>query len=514
MGSRRPAGPAVRRSLFALAPGAADASVSARSVVVLWSVRLTTAAAGFLTQILLARALGLSGYGTFATALSLVGFLLPLAGFGVPAYWLRAFGRGRTHGLQAARPGLRLVWLSALVVSGVACALALALPLPAEARVPALVLTAWIPSQAILAAAGAVYQIRLSFTALAICVGLPYGARLAVAAAALAVHAGPLLVAIGYALTSLALAAAYLPTALRVAGREAPEAADGAEPAMPNAARPLAEVASRVWPFALAGFFYATYMQGTVALLGLVAGPEAAGLLSVAVSVVSLGYLFPSVVFQQVLLPYLNRWLEHDRERFARTFEAALDRMLAVSLAFTGVCAGLGPLLVPVVFGSHYAAAKPLLAALAVCLPIRFLSATAESVLLTEADMRRRVRGQGAAAVLGSVALLLLAPHYGVWGGLAAMLVSEGTVLASYASFVRRFVLGGGVLRLRLGIQGSAALGLSALCVAVNLVGSRYDLAVGLGSAAAAVAVSAFLLARGVRTGAFAGWTPRRREEP
>lgn len=443
--------------------------LSSRSILVLWVARLATAGAGFLTQILLGRTLGLAGYGAFATALALMNLLLPLAGFGVPGFWLRVFGKSDVQGRQYARPTLRILGFSSIAISALAATLALLLGLPASSRTLALVLTALVPSQAVVAAAGAVLQLGSRFGALAICVGLPYLSRLAVAAGAAVWSGTPLWVAVGYAGTAVGLGLAYLPTARKIttvgAGVESSSAARNYSPTS-STSWTTAQTAWQIWPFAFSGFFYAAYFQGSTVLLGLVGGSEAAGTFSAALSVVSLGYLFPAVVYQQYLLPFLNRWLEHDQKRFIFTYTAGVDLMLSTSLAFTGLAAGLGPLLLPKLFGAEFAGAGPILIVLATCLPIRFLSSAAEATLLTEKDMRRRVWCQGIGAAVGTVLILLLAPLLGVWGAVTAMIGSEISVLIGYLYVVRRFVLGGGVLATRL--RGRAAFALPISLVAVG----------------------------------------------
>lgn len=475
--------------------------LAVRTVVFLWGSRLAAAAAGFLTQIFLARALGLAGYGAFAAALALVNFLLPLAGYGVPAYWLRAFGKGPLEGTRSVRPGLTLLWASSAAVSGLAVLLALVLEMPEASRAPALVLAALVPSQAILAAAGAAFQIRASFVALALCATLPYGLRLIVAAGALATNATPLWIAGAYAAAAVVLGVVYLPAAL---GMRQLGARQGDLPRSPlpstAASWTPAQMAGQIWPFAFSGFFYAAYFQGSVALLGLLSGPEAAGAYGAGLSVLSVGYLLPAVVFQQYLLPYVHRWREHDRERLVRTLDAGVEIMAAASLGFVGVIAGLGPVLLPRLFGAEFARAGPLLVALAPCLPIRFLSSAAETVLLAEDDMRRRVWCQGLAALLGACLLFLLAPRYGAWGALAAILASESCVLAGYAFVLRRRALGGRVVAIRLRWRGSVAVLLAGLVVAANLAAGHHH-AVGAASAVLAVGVSLWLLLTGPALG-------------
>jgi O-antigen/teichoic acid export membrane protein len=304
-------------------------------------------------------------------------------------------------------------------------------------------------------------------------------------------------VAAGYAGTSIALGLAYLPTVRNIAKL-------GAEPKAPSvrednstAPRTPGQTALQIWPFALSGFLYAAYFQGSVFLLSLIAGQEATGTFSAALSVISLGYLFPAVVFQQYLLPYLNRWIEHDHARFVSTYKAGANLMLAVSLVFTGLVTSLGPLVLPRLFGAEFSGVGPIVVCLALCFPIRFLSSTAEAVLLTERDMRRRVWCQGIGAAVGTALILLLAPRFGIWGAVAAMIGSEISVLIGYLFVVGRYVLGGGVLVAKFHGRASLVFSASVAVVGGTLALQQYHPAITMLAGLAAVGGGLGLLARG-----------------
>jgi O-antigen/teichoic acid export membrane protein len=213
--------------------------------------------------------------------------------------------------------------------------------------------------------------------------------------------------------------------------------------------------------------------------------------------VISLGYLFPAVVFQQYLLPYLNRWIEHDHARFVSTYKAGANLMLAVSLVFTGLVTSLGPLVLPRLFGAEFSGVGPIVVCLALCFPIRFLSSTAEAVLLTERDMRRRVWCQGIGAAVGTALILLLAPRFGIWGAVAAMIGSEISVLIGYLFVVGRYVLGGGVLVAKFHGRASLVFSASVAVVGGTLALQQYHPAITMLAGLAAVGGGLGLLARG-----------------
>jgi len=119
-----------------------------KTIGLLWVARIGAAGAAFLTQILLGRGLGLEGYGVLVTSLALVSFLLPLAGFGVPVFWLRVFGKEGQSARRWLRPTLILVAESSVVVAVVAILLAFVVDLPSTSRTLVLVLSIMIRSPA------------------------------------------------------------------------------------------------------------------------------------------------------------------------------------------------------------------------------------------------------------------------------------------------------------------------------------------------------------------------------
>ncbi len=465
-----------------------------RTVGFLWMARIGAAGAAFLTQILLGRGLGLEGYGALATSLALIGFLLPLAGFGVPAFWLRVFGREGQSARRWVRPTLVLVAISSAVVAALAVLLAFAVELPGSSRTLVLVLSVVIPAQAVVSAAAAVFQLGSRYVALAICSSLPYFTRFLVAATAVLLQASPLAVAAGYSATGMGMAALYARELLFLTRRPSAGSDPGGGALADREFVPsLSLTLAQVWPFALSGFFYATYFTGSTALLGILGGEAEAGVFGAALSILSLGYLLPAVIYQQYLLPHLNRWLEHDRDRFVRTYAAGVDLMLAASLAFTGVAAGLAPWLMPTLFGAQFAESGRVVVVLSLCFPIRFLASAAEATLLTESDMRYRVGCQCTGAAVAVIACFVFVPRMGVWGAVIALIASEVTVLVGYLRGVSRRVLGGGILRTVVhGKLWVAPLG-CALLVAGNLLLQGIHPAIGPVSALGAVAASAWL---------------------
>ena len=64
----------------------------AKAVSLLWPGSIAGSACVLVSQILLARWLGPFSYGLFASSLATISIATPIAVFGAPRFWLKAFG--------------------------------------------------------------------------------------------------------------------------------------------------------------------------------------------------------------------------------------------------------------------------------------------------------------------------------------------------------------------------------------------------------------------------------------
>lgn len=440
------------------------ANRAAREVAFLWGSQLAAAGAAFVTQLLLARGLPVQEYGALATALASVNLLAPLAGFGVGQYWLRVFGKEGWAGQRWVWPTVKLAIISSAIIMAIALAWAWSGVFSKITRLLMTLLIAIVLEQAVRNAGGAIFQLEARYLALAVYNFLPHGLRLLVASLAFWAGWSVAGVATGYALASLLIVVLYSRVLGRmISGRLALQGHGARNESIqttdPKPGPSLSASLQGTWPFALSGLFYLIYFHSVIALLGILVGEEAAGIYNVAFSVMNVVYLFPSVVYQQYLMPHLHRWAEHDQDRFLRVYRFGGSVMLIVSLAFMGLVAGFAPWLVPWLFGEAYHKAGELLAYLSLCIPLRFLATNVGSVLVTGENMRRKVGYQSIIAVLNVVLNLALIPTWGILGAAAVTVFTEFFILAIYIWGVMRHVLG----RAALSVAGPLPLKLSIL---------------------------------------------------
>lgn len=417
---------------------------AATAISLLWLATLAGAGMVFLGQVLFARALGPDGYGLLASSLATVTMVAPLAGFGLSQFRLRAYGREGWDADRWLGPALRFSLFT--TVSAILAVVAWALfggPVDAGTRPVLLWLSPMIVALFAVDLVGSKLRLEERHRALAGWQLLMPAGRLSVAVAAAA--AGSMSArdaAFGHALVAVGVAAVAVPQlaamqrggmALKGHGPRRPASGAGRAPGM-------RQLWSQAWPYGLAAALYPVFFQVGTVLTKYLGGNAEAGRYGVAMAVMTAIYLFPATVYQKFLLSRLHRWAAHDKAKFWRVHRLGNVAMAVAGLAAGLALAALAPWLVPLAFGEAYRGVAAILAILAACVPIRFLSTAVGSALLTGHQMRYRVRAMLAATVVAVAMGVLLIPRYAEHGAAWAAVVAEAVLLAMMWHGVRRLV--------------------------------------------------------------------------
>lgn len=420
------------------------------AVSLLWFGSLAGAGVAFLTQVVLARELSPTGYGVFTAALATVSLVAPLAGFGISGLWLKVFGAEGWDATRWLPASFRFVMLSTIVALLLLTAWATWGVHGTTRRLIFWLLPVVVGFLFVDLVSGKL-QLEERYRALALWQLLPHLARLllvALLAITTATQTSLDAIAIvyaGVALATMIAGFAHLrPMAqgrLLLKGHTNPTGAENGHLAVTNRVR-VFDVTRDAWPFGLAGMFHLVYYKSNIILLEYFSGGEAAGIYSVAFTVMGATYLLPGSIYQRFLLPKLHRWANHDRMRFLQVYRFGNGSMLLLGMIATAAILVLMPWIIPFLFGKAYEPAINLLAILAFCAPLRFLATSVGATLVTQEHMRRKINYMGTVAVLNVLLNLLLIPVYAAEGAAIATLLSEITLLALYLFAVRWHVFG------------------------------------------------------------------------
>ncbi|GIJ33155.1 lipopolysaccharide biosynthesis protein [Micromonospora sediminimaris] len=401
--------------------------------------------AAFFAQILLARTLPQSDFGTFSAALAVTALAAPLVVFGVSELWLQRFGLEGHAARRWIRPSLRLV--AGICVGVLAAALGWSLAGsagPGVTSVRALLISV-IVAQVGLTLVASAQQLRGDYRGLSVLQVAPHVGRVLVVLASWAIGLSAVAVAAGYAVVALLTVVACI-VVLRpfVAGTVPLEGHRGTAPAATSDV-PVSRVVTAATPFVLGNVFYLMGIYLGTIVAAEVLGPEAAALLAVPMAVITAAYLVPRVVYQQYFLAKLHRWAHGDRDAVLLAYRFGTSGMFALGIVAAGLVA-LGGQLLPVLLGPGYGETAAVLAVLALAVPFRFGGAAVAALLTSGGLLRRKVVHQGAGALVLLAALAVATPMWGVRGTAFATVVAEAALCVLFWVTVRRRVVRGAAL--------------------------------------------------------------------
>lgn len=398
----------------------------------------------FLTQTLLARELGPEAYGLFASSLATVTMIAPLAGFGLTQFRLRVYGVEGWGAHRWLKPSLRFSLVTATLAMGLVFAWALSVAPDAQTRFALLVLSPVVLSVFAIELLSNRFRLEDRYGAMALWQMAIPASRLVVALVLLLVpHLTGRFVALAYGAISLLLALSSIPLLRGLVTGDIDLRGHGPRTAavpMPAPQLPrVREVWAQAWPYGMVAVLYPVFFQVSTILLKYLGSDAQAGKYSIALAVMSAIYLIPATIYQKFLLSKLHRWAAHDVPKFW-----AVYRRGNVGMLLLGAVIGIGvvvasPWVVPLLFGERYTRVTAILLVLALCPPIRFLSTSMGSALLTDGHMRYRVYAMGGATLVAIGLNVVLIPLWGEIGAAWATVAAETALLVGTWYGVRRF---------------------------------------------------------------------------
>ena len=168
-------------------------------------------------------------------------------------------------------------------------------------------------------------------------------------------------------------------------------------------------------------------------------GPEAAGLYSPAVSIMSALVLVP-LALNMVMIPAMSRLHDGGRRNHQRHGKPAHFVQHAPIGILSGLVLAFGAdWIVQILLGDAYAETGDVLSVLSGVLSARFITLAAASVLVAVGWQRHRVKPQAVVAALNVGLNVLLIPRWGIMGAAGVFVFTEWLLVAGYVSLVWRW---------------------------------------------------------------------------
>jgi O-antigen/teichoic acid export membrane protein len=415
-----------------------------KSVSTVWSGTIFGAFLAFVLQVFLAREFSPEGYGLFSAAFASITLITPLAAFGVHQFLLRIFGKEGWEAFRWVLKSFNFVLLGCFIVSFIILLWAFFGP---HDQLFSLLLIIMIPlvfGHSVFLLVSTKLQLEERFSMLALWTPFPHFLRFFLVFIFFLVSNWVLelsTVAIAFSLSSVILLFVGL-LQLRsmrfgkidLKGHDGPKVDQGQKNLDEHIN--LMKIFQNTWPYGVNTILYLIFFQSDVILLEYISGSKSAGIYNVAFTILMGVYLLPSVIYQQILMPKIHRWVNRDSIKFFNLQKAGYKYMLFLGLLVGGSLFFIAPILIPFIFGNIYAESSNILLILSFAVPIKFLSTSIGAPFYTERGMKSNVRFMGYAALLNIGLNIILIPYFFEYGAAFATLISEVFLLFLYFTYL------------------------------------------------------------------------------
>jgi len=418
---------------------------SLKIISFLWLGAIFGSGISFAVQVVLARTLGTESFGLFSATIGTINLIMPLAGFGVAAFWLKAFGQEGLGGMRWLRSSFNFIILSTCLVISALIIWSYLGPHDSETSALLKILSLLVLGNVALELLKSKLQLEEKYILLATWqLAYPLLKLFMVLSLVYIERATIMNVGWGFSILSIVIfSLAGVPLFQMICGKFNLQGHGKINASYETGTLLITvlEVFKQSWAFGFAGMFYIIWSTSNIVLLKYFSGNESAGIYSVSLLIINAICILPGVIYSKYLMPKIHRWANQDIPKLKETFITGNKAMLLLGvLMMLGVFL-LGDFMIVNIFGSEYSESAIILLILSVTLPIKFVGHSVGSMLVAKENMNKKVKLMGIVAVLNVVINVIAIPIWGVYGVATASIISEVVLLLLYYLLVKKLYL-------------------------------------------------------------------------
>ena len=371
---------------------------------------------GFIIQIILARNLSVVEYGIFNAQITFLNFLSPCIGLGLSAYWLKIYGEDRESAKEWMPISLKLIMITSILII-----IFIIINAINRETLPfgiALVLALYCFGQSVVELVGAKFQTEFDYNRFTISQTMPHLIRLILVLVLVFLNQQNLInFIVAYSLSGLIIVAFWGPSLYKFLLQKPLDSR--------LEKKELVFLIHNTFPFWMAGFLYLTYVQSCVLILTYISGPEETGYYSSAFFILSAIYLFPSVLYQKLLLPKLHNWAYHDKNKLLKVYYIGNKLMLVLGVIFSLILYFLSEFIVLNLYGEKYRETIKVLEILCLAIPFKFISSSVGAFLSTRGFMNTKVKIMIFVSIFNVIMNFVLISFYSLKGAAIVTVLTE-----------------------------------------------------------------------------------------
>jgi O-antigen/teichoic acid export membrane protein len=419
---------------------------SVKIISFLWLGTLTGSAIGFFVQVVLARTLGAEIFGLFTATISTINLIMPLAGFGIAAFWLKVFGQEGWDAMRWLPSSFLFVLISTSLVIATTLVWAAIGPHDPTSNSLLRILSLMVLGNLALELLKSKLQLEENYVGLAVWqitypllkLGVLFCLILFGASSAKSVSWGFSVLSITICILGIFPLLNMLRGEFYLKGHGSNNLSNGEH----NLIYPsMFDIWKESWVFGFAGMFYIVWSTSNIVLLKYLAGDKDAGFYGVSILVINAICILPNVIYSKYLMPKIHRWSSQDISKLREVYILGNKVMLIIGCLMMASLFLFSTFMIELIFGHEFSESANILIILAITLPIKFVGHSVGALLVAKDNMLKKVKVMGTVAVLNVVMNIVAIPNWGVYGVAATSVISELILLTLYYLLVKKVYL-------------------------------------------------------------------------
>jgi len=418
-------------------------------ITLLWFGSLFSAGLSFGIQLVLARGLNPNDYGNFMASFVTITSLVPLVGFGIHSYWLKAFGKEGWYGMIWVSSSLRFLFLTSFFTIILIVVWALYGNHSRETMLTLILLIPFLIGQALMELLGAKFQLEEKYIRLSFIQFFPNLFRLIFLIIIMkAIPDSFSILWIPFLYSTVSLGIIFYGTSELLKMKNGDFELIGHDSSIKSKALnyvvdkkvKFITLISESWPFGLAILFHLIYFQSDIILIKYIKGGSEAGFYSVSVTIISAILLLPTVIYQKFLLPKFHRWSNNNRDLFFKVYKKGNQLMLITGLVVMVLLLLISKWIIINLFSEAYFNSILIIRLMSINIPIMFIASSVGAVLVTQQHMKSKVKIMGIVALLNITLNIIFIPIYGNLGAVFTTVFSNSVLLILFYVYANKKV--------------------------------------------------------------------------
>lgn len=201
---------------------------------------------------------------------------------------------------------------------------------------------------------------------------------------------------------------------------------------------PLKLIYKNSWKFGINDSLHSLFIYSFTVILSITATAIEVGYFTVAFKIVSLIYIFPSVVFNQILYPKYFLWSNSNSDKLRQYFLFMSKIMLSLGIIITILVIAFSDKIILLVFGKDYIDSIILLKIMAFAVPFRFIGSSAGAIMATTNLINKKIKIELLIGIINLICNSIFITLYGAIAGAIIMVFIDILLIIVLYSAIRK----------------------------------------------------------------------------